>query len=148
MKEDSARDLVEKGVRLFNTGNNLAALSTFERAHALDSTDPVCQSYIALLIATERGQFQKGIKAIQDLVERNPAVPEVYLNLGRLYLKSGSKGQAIETVRKGLGISPIPDGMKFLDALGTRKRPVIPFMARGNPLNRFLGKLFSKLGLR
>lgn len=35
-----------------------------------------------------------------------------------------------------------------LDKLGLRKPPVIPFLSRGNPINKYLGIILSRMGLR
>ena len=35
-----------------------------------------------------------------------------------------------------------------LNKLATRKPPVISFLSRNNPINKFLGIIFTKLGLR
>jgi hypothetical protein len=72
----------------------------------------------------------------------------LYLNLGRVHLKAGRKRDAIETVRKGLGFGDSKEAVLFLNTLGTRRKPVLPFLPRRNFLNKYLGLLFSRLGLR
>lgn len=71
----------------------------------------------------------------------------LYLNLGRAYLCSGRKKNALATFKKGLEIDK--DNIELLrevKRLGTRKQPPIPFLDRANPLNKYIGKLLHKLG--
>jgi hypothetical protein len=45
----------------------------------------------------------------------------------------------------GLGVqSDHPGIIRTLKQMGVRKKPVIPFLGRNNPLNIFLGKLRAK----
>lgn len=66
--------------------------------------------------------------------------PVAYLNLGRAYIAARKKGNALEALRKGLQYDkrngPI---LKELDVLGKRAKPVISFLRRSNPINKYLG---------
>jgi hypothetical protein len=48
----------------------------------------------------------------------------------------------------GLRTGKNPELVRELERLGSRKEPVLPFLARGNPLNKFLGIMLKKTGLR
>jgi len=143
-----ARDAFEKGLELFGTGQLLAALGQFERCFSQDSSNAVCESYIALLIASERGQLQKGLAICEEAVRKSPDEPVLYLNLGRLYVRAGRRGEAIEALRKCLGMRNMPEAIAILDSLGTRKPPVFRFLPRDHFLNKYTGMFLKKAGFR
>ncbi|MDA8170248.1 MAG: tetratricopeptide repeat protein [Nitrospiraceae bacterium] len=146
--DDSAKEFFDKGEYLFRKGEGLAALASFEKSAGLDASDPICKSYIALLSATERGELNRAIKTSEELASTYPRQPLVCLNLGRLYLRAGRKAEAVEIVRKGLALEPMPEAVELLESLGLRKKPVIPFLPRRHFLNKYAGLIFKKLGLR
>lgn len=145
---EAARQAFRRGLEYFGEGNPLAALSYFEKAYSLDNSNLVCHSYIALLMATERGQLQKAIAIIEESIRRSPEEAMLYLNLGKLYLKANRKEDAIQVIRKGMGYCNLPEGAALLDSLGTRKKPVFPFLSRDHLLNKYVGILLKKLKLR
>ena len=148
LMSNSAREAFEKGLELFREGRLLAALGQFERSFSLDNSNVVCESYIALLIASERGQLQKAFTICEEAIKKSPDEPLLYLNLGRLYIRAGRRGEAIDTIRKGLGIRHMPEGVAILDSLGTRQPPVFRFLSRGHFLNKYAGMLLKRLGFR
>lgn len=142
---EAAQEFFRRAEGLLSKGDNLSALHYFEKSLSLNSSSALCQSYVALLIASERGQMQKAIVLAEDALSKQPDNPLTYLNLGKLYLKAGRKAEAIEVVRKGLSCGDFPEGIKFLDAIGNRRKPVFPFLARKNFLNKYAGLLLKKL---
>ncbi len=144
----TARELFEKGEELLRKGERLAALASFEKSLKLDESNLLCKSYLALLSATQRGQLENAVKASEDIVEQSPGEPLVYLNLGRLYLIAERKQDAVTTLRKGASIRKLREIEQLLESLGLRKKPVIGFLSRQNPINKFLGLLLKKLHLR
>ncbi len=148
MRMSTAKELFEKGEELYRKGEALAALASFEKSFNLDSSNPLCRSYLALLSATQRGQLENAITDSQQLTGQAPGEPVVYLNLGRLYLRAGRKQDAVDILRKGASIDRNPEIQQLLESLGLRKKPVIPFLSRKHFLNKFLGLLLKKLHLR
>ena len=144
----SSGELFQRGIELLEKGDCLSALSAFEKSLVTNGHTAACQSYISFLKATERGQLNAAISELEHLAGKAPDEPAVYLNLGKLYLKAGRKSQAIETFRKGLGCGKLPEAIRMLEQLGTRKPPVFKFLSRDHFLNKYSGKLFKKLGLR
>ena len=139
--------LVEKGSEAISHGEVISALSYFERALDIEDS-PVASSYFAFCIARERGQLSHAISLCTQAIRQEPQNPVHYLNLGRIYLLSGMKLDAIRTLREGLKHEKNQQIIDELDSLGTRKRPVFFFLKRSNPLNKYLGILLKKLGLR
>jgi hypothetical protein len=79
---------------------------------------------------------------------RDAQNPIHYLNLGKVYLLAGKKSQAIEVFRKGLAHERHQEIIDELNRLGIRKSPVLPFLKRKNPINRYFGIILHRLGLR
>jgi len=142
-----AQHLYEKGICYLSQGNSLAALSCFEHALSKENS-PSVWSYYALCIAKERGQIRKAMLLCKDAIELEPGNSVHYLNLGRIYLFTGKKGEAVTIFREGLKRETNEQIIEELNNLETRKPPLIPFLRRENPINKYLGIILRKLRLR
>lgn len=127
--------------------HTLAALAHLEKALKLRD-NPSWYSYLGYCIAKQRGQIKKGIDLCLISLELEREEPVHYLNLGKIHFLSGNKSEAIRIFREGMSRGGHEEIKKILDEIGVRKPPVITFLPRNNPVNRFLGILFSKIGLR
>lgn len=136
-----------KGVEALALGNTLSALSYFEKAINIEDS-PVVSSYYAFCIAKARGQVSKAISLCEGAIKKEPQNSIHYLNLGRIYLIDNNKADAIETFREGLKYEANQQIVDELNRLGTRKPPIIRFLERSNPLNKYLGIILEKLRLR
>lgn len=145
--EERAEELLVRGIEHLRDGESLNALSCFEKSFSLRK-NPRCQSYLGAMIAVERGQVKEALTLCEDAISADPQDPVLYLNMGRVFLKAGKKKEAIETVRKGLGFGKSEEAVRFMNSLGTRKKPVIPFLSRKSFINKYLGLFFKRLGLR
>ena len=142
-----AERLLEKGVEVFIQGNMPSALHHFEKASNIVNS-PLISSYYALCIAKERGQFNKAISLCLEALKKEPQNSLLYLNLGRIYQLLKRKEDAVKTFREGLKFEVNQQIVDELTKLGVRKDPIIPFLKRSNPLNKYLGIVFNKLRLR
>lgn len=99
-------------------------------------------SYLGYGIARYQNRVSEGLKLCQHSIKVEFYQPENYVNLARTYLLSNDRSGAVKTVRSGLKIDPQnPDLLELYRDLGIRKLPVLSFLSRSNPLNRFLGSL-------
>jgi hypothetical protein len=83
-----------------------------------------------------------------EAIKKEPQNSLLYLNLGRIYRLSKRKGDAVKIFREGLKFEVNQQIIDELTKIGIRKRPVIPFLKRSNPLNKYLGVILHKLRLR
>lgn len=143
----TADELFEKGRALLNDNNPLAALVFFEKAYALKKT-PAIQSFLGMCIALERGKISCGLMLCNNAITVEPENPVHYLNLGKIYLKAGTRADAIETFRKGISFGDNAEIKRILDNLGPRKKPVFPFLPRNSFLNKYTGLMMHRLKLR
>jgi len=135
------------GVAALAADDTLTALRHLERALNLDDHHG-WHSYLGYCIARERGQHRQGRELCLSSLAAEPDRPAHYCNLGRVQLLSGDKEDALRVLREGMAKGGSPEIARLLDTLGTRNPPVIPSLARTNPLNRYLGLLLKRLGLR
>ena len=117
--------------------------------------EPILLSYYGYLEAIVNKNYTRGIntclKAREMVLEkaisgRDFFNPVLYLNLGRAYLAAGSKEDAFEALRMGLIFgNENEDLLCELRELGMRKKPIVPFLQRSNPVNKYIGKVLHSL---
>ena len=147
MADIDAHKEFDTGLTLFKAGNILRALGHFEKAMAEHPTS-LCASYYAFCMAKERGHVKKGIALCREALEKEPGTPVHYLNLARIHLLGNNKTDAITALREGMQHAPDPEIKDLLDLIGVRKPPVVRSLPRDHPVNRYLGIILSRLGLR
>jgi Flp pilus assembly protein TadD len=106
----------------------------------------IVASYLGYCLAVNRQEFEKAISLGKEAVAEQPNNPDFCLNLGRIYLLAGKKDDALAILRQGLLFSRDERIIAELEIHGTRKKPLIGFLHRSNPLNKYLGKLVALLG--
>jgi len=144
---EEGKRLFERAVDALGGGETASALAFLERALKLDD-NPSWYSYLGYCVAKERGQVKKGADLCQESLKLEPANPAHHLNLAKVQLVAGQKVAALKTLRDGMAVGGHPEILNLLNRLGTRKRSVLPFLSRDNPLNKYLGLVLSKLHLR
>ncbi len=147
MRGQDYRQLVRKGITAADQGNTLDALLHFENAARLGST-PTLASYLGYCLARERQQFKEAIGLCHQALAMEPENAIHYLNLGRVFLVAGEKRLAIKTFHQGLKRERHRLILEELKRLGIRKRPVVAPLSRSHPVNRYLGRAFSRLRVR
>lgn len=109
---------------------------------------PELTSYLAYCQAKSESPDGPAAKTCEESIAQEPDNPTHYLILGRIMLLRGDKASAIEAFRQGLARKKDSRIANELNKLGLRRPPVIKQLSRSHPLNRYLGKLLYKLGLR
>ena len=145
--EELFSELIEKGIAFLHDNNRLAALACFDKAFVIGKS-PLLLSYLSYCIATERGQINEALNLCNDALSQEPDNPVHYLNLGRIYLHARRGDEALSTFRKGLSFGDNQTITLILEKIGTRRKPVFPFLKRNNVLNKYAGLLLHRLKLR
>ena len=140
---------------LLRRGNGASALNVLKIALDKYPDDPFLLSYYGCLMAIVENKAKEGVKicltAIKQLDKSMPFgseffYPAFYLNLGRAHLKNNNRKEAVNALQTGLSIdSSNHDILWELKKMGERKKPVVPFLTRNNPINKYIGKLRSKV---
>lgn len=137
----------ERAERELDQNNVLAALACLERALGIWN-DTHWHSRLGFCIAKERGHLTRAFELCHSSLDHDPGDPLHYLYLGKVHLIAGNTFEALEAFRQGMTLGGSPELERMLSTLGTRNPPVIPFLSRDNVMNKYLGKLFTRLGLR
>ena len=134
---------------------NKEALNVLVQAMKKYPDDPFLLSYYGCLEAIIHKNYEFGIetclRAIEMLNETTPFGQEIfyptfYLNLGRAYLASRNKKSAVGVFQKGLFYDrENKDILWEITKLGARRTLAIPYLKRGNPINKYIGILLHKL---
>ncbi|MBI5632011.1 MAG: tetratricopeptide repeat protein [Nitrospirae bacterium] len=140
--------------QLLRRGKGRQALDILREGLESYPTDAFLLSYYGCLIAIVENKTKDGIticeNAIKALDTSMPFgseffYPIFYLNLGRAYLKAGKKAEAIKAFQQGLKSDPENNDIQWeMKKLGSRKKPPVPFLRRGNPINKYIGMLLGK----
>lgn len=147
MEQPQAEETFRKGIAALENGHIYLALACFEQAAAVERTPLHC-SYLAYCLAKVRSQFSEAIELCREALEKDPDNAAHYLNLGRVYLMAGEKSKALDVLRQGLRCRENDAIFRELTLLGERKTPIFPSLGRKHPINRYLGLVLKKLGIR
>lgn len=155
VKQKSKSEYFEEVRQLLRKRNSKSALKTLRYALENFPSDPFFLSYYGCLLAIVENKPKEGIRICKDAIGslKNSVpfgseffYPVFYLNLGRAYLKDDNRDGAVTAFKEGLKNDPEDHDLLWeMKKLGLRKRPVIPFLRRGNPINRYIGMLLSRV---
>lgn len=143
-----AEELFQKGVRLLQTNHLEQAATLFETALSLEQksgNDPSARllSYCGYTLAFARKKYNDGLHLCRRAVEKEFFNPDLFFNLGDIYLARGDKKNAHLAFSRGLSLAPEhPKIRARIKEMGLRKGPILSFLSRTHFLNRFLGALF------
>lgn len=137
----------QRALKELSEGQVLTALACLETALNIWD-DPHWYSRLGFCIAKERGQLMHGLELCRTAIEHEPDNPDHYFYLGKIHLVTGRVEEALHALRQGMVLGGTPEIEKLLAAIGTRKPSVLPFLSRDNPLNKYLGLILGRLGIR
>jgi tetratricopeptide (TPR) repeat protein len=152
-KEKDHGDYINEANRLLRTFRKKAALHVIEEGLEKFPSDPLLLSFNGFLLAYVEKKFANGIRVCEDAVRKlNGSSRDrgvMYLNLGKAYVAANRKVEAVEAFRKGLEADSGNRDIQWeLKKLGTRRKPVVPFLKRGNRLNKYLGLFLDRIERR
>jgi len=136
-------------------GNYKSAYAVIQRAFVMCPDDPFVISFYGSLQAIVDRKHRSGVdnctKAIA-MVQKSAGTmgkemlfPVLYLNLGRAYIAAGRKKNAVIAFNQGLHYDPRHAAItKELRKLGMREKPLVSFLGRSNPVNKYLGKVLNR----
>jgi len=141
-----------RGLRAVDRGAHLEALAYFEAAVQLarrlgaEAVPMKYLSYYGWCLAICSDRLDEAREFCEAAVRSEFYNPDAYWNLGRVYLKTGDRSLAFDTIMRGLQLNPRHSGLVgVLRRLGIRRKPILPLFDRGHPVNRLLGRLRRSL---
>ena len=147
MPQDDVEKVYSRALDTLAAGNTQSALAQLERALKV-MDNPALHSHLGYCIAKERGQVRKGRDLCLATIELEPQNPVHYLNLAKVHQIGGNKLDALSALRQGAALGGGDELFSLLNVLGKRKQPPLSFLSRDNPLNKWIGLLLSRIGLR
>ncbi len=149
MSERLSENALGKGLDAVSRGDFLEALAFFEASIDLtrgaSALPPMrCLSYYGLCLAMASNRLKEAREICERAVQTEFYNPELYLNLGKVYVRCGDRRRAFSTFVRGLQLNRRHMGLiRQIRNLGFRRRPVLRFLKRAHPLNRLLGRLLA-----
>ncbi len=147
--EAAPRASFEEGLAAFAARDLAGAHAAFERAHRRDPREPAFMSWYGLTLVLVEKNSNLGVLLVDQALRAAGPGPELLLNSARVHLALNQRDRAVRAVHRGL--EQWPDDPRLCaarDAMGARREPVLPFLTRGNPLNRVLGRLRQRWARR
>jgi len=147
MSRAEAEEHFTMGMESLKNGDTGTALEYLEKAVLLERNPLYC-SNLAICLAKEKREFKKAVSLCNEAIKKDPKNSLHFLHLGRIHLLANQKRDAIRIFNMGLRYGENRDIIAELNRFDRRRSPLIPFLDRGHPVNKILGRLTYRLGLR
>lgn len=144
-----ARPSLRQGLEALHARDPLRAMAHFEALLRLarqvpdNALEAQALSYYGLAAAMHSRHRLDAIGFCERAVQIEFFNPDLYHNLAQVYLVHGQRRKAYEANQRGLSLRPEHPGLlrHAHIGIGRRRRPLVPFLDRGHPLNVFIGRL-------
>jgi cytochrome c-type biogenesis protein CcmH/NrfG len=138
--------LLQQGDDAWARNDRAAAHEAYRAAQRLDGNDPRVLSRLGLTLTVVARDEYKGIAFCEEALRRGANDADSLYRLALVYEATFQKERAVRAVREGLAIDRSHPGLRaMIERLGVRRPPVIPFLARSNPINKYLGMLRHRI---
>ena len=148
----SAENSFRRGLAALVDADPTAAADHFQAAILIEVQHGVRRpqmrylSYYGLSQAQARGATPHVIQACETAARRDFFNPDLFLNLGRVFLLAGKTTKAFAAFQRGLELAPRHKALLADYAkIDRREAPPLAIVSRSNPLNKMLGKLRCSL---
>jgi len=138
---DAFKDFRE-GLGRLRDGDAIAAIELLRQAAKRDPENPYYLSYFGLGLGHAEGMWGEAERLCHRAVCRGRRQAQLYLNLAEVYIASGRRQAAADTL--ALGLHYMPHDARLRDEfsrLVMRRPQVLRFLPRTHPVNRALGRL-------
>ena len=146
MLSHAAEASFQKGLDAFHADRNIEAMALFEAAIELErrkggsGLQPRYLSYYGVSLAVHADRAREGIYFCREAIAREGYNADLHLNHAKALLAADKRRDAYDSLIRGLSFQPgHPEIRQLLKKMGVRKRPVLPFLERENPVNVKLG---------
>ena len=140
-------ELIEKGREATQRQLYYLARRCFEQALTTEDSAET-RSELAFSIAKSGGDCQAALHLAEKALQDDPENVHLHLQVGRVQILAGDKEKGLQTLRKGLQLGGGPEFLAELQKFGTRTPPPLRSLPRSHPLNRYLGLMLHRMGMR
>jgi tetratricopeptide (TPR) repeat protein len=103
-------------------------------------------SFLGLSLALANSRSEEGVRLCEQAVRREFFDPDLFCNLGIVYLRGRQKKLAFEAFQKGLNLQPGHRRIREeLERYERRSYPVFSFLPRTHPINVLAGRVRHRL---
>jgi len=135
-------ELLAEGLGAFGASDLPGAHRLFEKAHRRDPRWARAMSWYGVTLVLVERNSNLGVSLCDQALRLAGADPELALNQARVHLALNQRERAVRAIARGLEVSPGDAPLRAAwEVVGARRKPVLTFLARGNPINRLLGRL-------
>ena len=107
-----------------------------------DQVPGVVYSFLGYGVARFQGKLREGIKLCEHSLKIQYYEADNHWNLARCQALAGERQTAHQTIDHGLKLDPGHEGLLATKKeLGVRRKPVLGFLSRDNPVNVWLGRM-------
>jgi len=148
----SHEDLFRLGLAHLKRRAHKEAASCFQQAIDLDRESPgkptrmKYLSFLGLSLSMLDGRSEEAVKLCRQAVHKEFYNADLLCNMGIVYLRNRQRGPAFDAFERGLKLKP--NHHRILAALERhekRGQPLFAFLPRTHPINRWGGRLRSRL---
>jgi len=135
-----------EGVKMLKNHYPKKAVACFKRALECDKQNPYYLSFLGVSMALGERNLTEAVKLCEAAIQKKRGEIQFHLNLADVYASAGLRESALHTLDRAL--ASFGEDKRLRNArcrVEKRRTPVLPFLTRGNFLNRELGKLRHRL---
>ena len=140
-----SREMFRRAEIQINRGRFREASAILTQALKMAPDNPIYISQLGFCVGM-LGNLPDGERMCRRAMTMAPTVPIILVNLGRMLVEMDLRQEArvLFTQAYQIDNTSSPAALELF-RLGVRKPPVLPFIGRGNPLNKYLGILRCRL---
>jgi tetratricopeptide (TPR) repeat protein len=130
------------GLARLRDGDAVAAIELLRQAAKRDPENPYYLSYFGLGLGHAEGMWGEAERLCHRAVCRGRRQAQLYLNLAEVYVASGRRQAAVDTL--ALGLRYMPQDARLRDEFSrliVRRAPVLKSLPRAHVVNRMLGRV-------
>jgi tetratricopeptide (TPR) repeat protein len=130
------------GLARLRDGDTVTAVELLRQAAKRDPENPYYLSYFGLGMGHAEGMWGEAERLCHRAVCRGRRQAQLYLNLAEVYVLSGRRQAAADTL--ALGLHYMPHDVRLRDEFSrliVRRVPILKMLPRANVFNRMLGRL-------
>jgi Flp pilus assembly protein TadD len=132
----------KQGIELLRNGYPDKAIIFLQQAADLKRQNPYYLSFLGVSMVRARRPWTNAVELCKTALSLRRDDVQLYLNLAEVYTSAGRRGEAVRTLDNAVRFcGPDERIRRHRGKLGRRRSPVLPFLDRGNILNRHLGRL-------
>lgn len=137
---------INTAIALFHQGDYRRCNVLLRDCNGQGASDPRARAFLAASHALVTGRVRDGVIACIQEIRGAFYIPDLYCALGVLLLRTGERSKAYAAFQRGLRLDQHHMGLKArMRDMGLRRAPVLPFLSRGHPANRMLGRVRTHL---